>query len=169
VYVYSNRVMMNWLSKNLLCLTLLRGANSGPSKDLRGSNIDNKVESGGGIQTKQPSPGDPGVGPASATDSEIDDLDDDESWLASANSFSGKGLPKLKHDPTDIEEQLGVVNVLVENAGFSSNTQDSLQSVANCSTKSILISERSAKNISAKFKNFGYPDVDSEKFVRFGT
>ncbi len=80
---------------------------------------------------------------------------------------------------TDIEDPNQVLNVLVQTRPDSSSlnsdnshSSKSANSLLSTGTrKSILIPEKSVKNIDAKSKRNSahyYPDVDSEKFVRFG-
>jgi hypothetical protein len=179
--------MMRWLKSNLCLLRLTGRSPSRLSKDRM--SIDRRVESGyegnghaaNGVSAEAIS------GPQSTTDSEADDLDDDTEWLRSNPSMSAaKGVRRATGgDGADGEdgitegegdEETGdqVVNVLVSGShgaslgGTGSDQSISRKSLSSLhSVKSILIGEKNSKNITKK--NSGhYPDVDSEKFVRFG-
>lgn len=177
VYVYSNRTMMKWLRGNLICVRIILRprfiSHTTPSTRL---SIDKHVESGFRTEGQNnthtdadaDANADAGSGSAqnSTTDSELDDLEDDTEWLRSAN-FT---LPRSHTRPTDADPNQ-VLNVLVQGRG-EGNTEDSLSSKSlGGSRKSILIGEKNIKNIDSKSKRNSahyYPDVDSEKFVRFG-
>lgn len=176
---------MRWLKTNLCCLRLTGRLISRPSNRL---SLDRTVENGftaNGLHKE--SPESRGV-EGSATESELDDLEDDSEWLAAATSFSApRGV--RRNPNTDLEDgQVSqdtrleyanhVVNVLITGAdrtggeGSENNTgsdvSNSRRSVVSLqSARSILIGERSSKNITKKKAGY-YPDVDSEKFVRFG-
>lgn len=62
-------------------------------------------------------------------------------------------------------------DLTTQNNSSSTNSNLSRKSLASLhSVKSILIGEKNSKNIDVKSKRFSgfFPDLDSEKFVRFG-
>jgi hypothetical protein len=191
VYVYGNRTMMKWLETNLFCLHLLTGKSRGRlSSNVRGS-VDAHVESGlghggGGADAR------PNEDSTTETD---DDLDDDTEWLQGSHSLSApRGVragQKAFDDMSDVTEDTAnaqVINVLVQTTrsstgtagtgGTNGNTTGASGSGSDLgsrkslgslhSVKSILIGEKNSKNITKKNAGY-YPDMDSEKFVRFGT
>jgi hypothetical protein len=174
VYVYSNRTMMRWL-KNNLCFLRLAGRNiSRMSASNTRSSIDQKVENGFAVDGAAK-----GANEDSVTESELDELEDDTQWLAAATSFSAR--PGVKRTNTGggaaADEENQVVNVLVAQGGGGNRISDnqgsdlsiSRKSVASLqSVRSILIGDKSSKNLTKKNAGY-YPDMDSEKFVRFGT
>ena len=168
---------MRWLKTNLCCLRLTGRLISRPSNRL---SLDRTVENGFTAD---------GLHKESATESELDDLEDDSEWLAAATSFSApRGVRRNPNtdledgqvsQDTRLEDANHVVNVLItgtertDGRGSDNNTgsdvSNSRRSVVSLqSARSILIGERSSKNITKKKAGY-YPDVDSEKFVRFGT
>jgi hypothetical protein len=194
VYVYSNRTMMKWLRSNLICLRIVKRprflSHTSPSRPL---SIDKHVESGYENEDVPEH-----KAQDSTTDSELDDLEDDTEWLASALSFSTPRNPRANNPNnsnnnnnndnnsnnsssavTDPEEQ--TINVLLQNntnansehsqGSHSHSSRSTMSSNPNTNRKSILIGEKHVKNIESKSKRNSahyYPDVDSEKFVRFG-
>jgi hypothetical protein len=174
--------MMNWLLNNVFCLACVYGRNHSVHKSL--FSIDKHVESGYDVEASDPPGNCSSFGGASggasgsasnASESDLDDLEDDSEWLASASSFSDvSSKTRNTVDGASISEDQ-VINVLVKDAsreGSDSSNSHSRKSMSSVmSTKSILIGESSNKNIDAKNKRGSrfYPDVDSEKFVRFGT
>lgn len=185
VYVYSNRTMMRWLKANL-CILRLTGRHEHPS-NTRISDNNNNNNSHGQHQAEADAGARPNV--ESTTDSELDDLDDDSQWLSSNPSLSApKGVRRLASSTTapgeeeeveqegeGYDEESGqVVNVLVAQqeqgqGGAGSDSSINRKSLGSLhSVKSILIGEKNAKNITKKKTGY-FTDVDSEKFVRFGT
>eukprot|EP01032_Pedospumella_encystans_P022168 gene22168-25124_t len=192
VYVYSNRTMMKWLRSNLICVRFTRPRFlSTNSTAARGISIDKHVENGWRGESKGGNGGEEhkrsgselgsineGDENANEGDDEDDDFYDDTQWLPSPKaSFSGDTARASR--TTDVEDPNQVLNVLVQTRpdGSSVNSDNSHSSksansmLSTGTRKSILIPEKSVKNIDAKSKRNSahyYPDVDSEKFVRFG-
>ena len=176
VYVYSNRTMMKWLRSNLVCVRFTRPRFISTSTTGPRHSIDRHVENGWRGEGGEAAGEGEEKAPESTTDSEVDDLDDDTEWLSTPSKPARKTFqPTEGSAEAEREDPHQVVNVLVttraegENS-YSSKSQNSAMS-SNTNRKSILIPEKSVKNIDSKSKRNSahyYPDVDSEKFVRFG-
>jgi hypothetical protein len=184
VYVYGNRTMMKWLETNLLCLRLTGRSRSRLSSNHRAS-VEAQLESGqGGKDAPEPRPNED-----STTETE-DDLDDDSEWLQGSHSMSApkgvraKAFADNLSDITEDTANTQVINVLVQTTRSSTGTAGTNGTTSGASggsdlgsrkslgslhsVKSILIGEKNSKNITKKNSGY-YPDMDSEKFVRFGT
>jgi len=176
VYVYSNRTMMKWLRSNLVCVRFTRPRFISSSTTGPRHSIDRHVENGWRGEGTDTAEGEEKA-PESTTDSELDDLDDDTEWLSTPSKPARKTLPVEGTTEVEAEDPHQVVNVLVttrvegENSYSSKSQSQNSAMSSNTNRKSILIPEKSAKNIDSKSKRNSahyYPDVDSEKFVRFG-
>ncbi|KAJ1412430.1 hypothetical protein B484DRAFT_176297 [Ochromonadaceae sp. CCMP2298] len=167
VYVYTNPTMMDWLWGNCVILRLTRR-----DRDISSEKPQAGVESpeyagspsSGGAHSGNPA----GVEAGTGTEGPQYESDEDEAiWIRDGG---------LRAERAERGAREFVVNALMHTGGTgAANRSASVNSLTSSthSSRSIMIGEQSQKAIDVKAKKGAggvryYPDVDSEKFVRFG-